>query len=106
MFERHVFAILPMPIRCAFGESGSLCDASARGKLTAEQFTQYICATINNNIKLNEPLILEWHPAVTYPGDSEGWWQSFIDILDYIETLDADVEYVTAIELIDRYLSK
>jgi hypothetical protein len=103
MFEGHDFAILPMPIRCAFGESGSLCDTSARGKLTADQFTQYIYATIDNNIKLSEPLILEWHPAVTYPGDSEGWWQAFIDILDYLETLDADVEYVTAIELVDRY---
>lgn len=104
MFEEHNFAILPMPIRCAFGESGSLCDTSARGELTAEQFTQYVYAAINNNIKLSEPLILEWHPAVTYPGDPEGWWQSFIDILDYLETLDVDVEYVTAIELIDRYI--
>ena len=102
--EGHGFAILPMPIRCAFGESGSLCDTSSRGKLSPDQLRLYMCAAIDNNIKIDEPLILEWHPEITYPGDPEGWWDTFIAVLDYLENKGDAVQFVTANQILEKYL--
>lgn len=103
MFEGHSFAILPMPIRCAYGESGSLCDTSAKGDLSPEQLREYMCAAIDNNIKLGEPLMLEWHPGLTNPDDTEGWWATFIAVLDYLETKGDNIKFVTAEEIVDYY---
>lgn len=103
-FRGHNFAILPMPIRCAYGENGSLCDTSARGKLSPDELRQYMFAAIDNNITLGEPLLLEWHPNITFPGDPEGWWEAFIAVLDYLESKGDQIKFVTAKEIIDYYL--
>ena len=104
--QGHNFAILPMPIRCAYGLNGSLCDTSAEGILSADELRQYMCAAIDHNIKLGEPLILEWHPKLTNPEDTEGWWECFIAVLDYLETKGTNVKLVTAEEIVDHYLLK
>ena len=104
VFEGHEFAILPMPIRCAYGESGSMCDTSASGDLSPEELKQYMFAAIDNNIKLGEPLILEWHPSLTNPEDTEGWWDTFIAVLDYLKSKGNKIEFVTAQEIVEYYL--
>jgi len=103
-FEGHEFAILPMPIRCAYGESGSLCDTSARGDLSPDELKQYMFAAIDHFIKLGEPLILEWHPSLTNPEDTEGWWDTFIAVLDHLESKGDKIKFVTAEEIVDYYL--
>ncbi len=104
-FEGHDFAILPMPIRCAYGETGSLCDTSSKsGGLTPEELRQYMFAAIDNNIKLGEPLLLEWHPIITNPDDTEGWWDTFVAVIDYLEGKGNQVRFVTAHDIVNMYL--
>ena len=106
-FEPHEasdgeYAILPMPIRVAFGNVGSLCDTSASGDLSPEQFFRYVQAALRSHLTHRGPLILEWHPSLTHPGNAEGWWPAFISTLEALEAHRADVEYVTAVELVGR----
>jgi hypothetical protein len=98
--EGHSFAILPMPIRVAYGEVGSLCDTSACGDLSDAEFLRYVQAAIDFHSRTREPLILEWHPELTNPDDTEGWWDTFLGVLDHLQAQGDTVEFVTALDLV------
>lgn len=100
----HDYAILPMPIRVHYGEVGSLCDTSSCGDMTAEEFERYVQTAIDFHLRHREPLIIEWHPDLTNPDDPDGWWDAFLGVADRLEAEGEEVEFVTALELVERYV--
>ena len=104
-FPGHDFYIFPMskaytPVLNAFQTT---CDTASQGDLTAEEFQQMEIAAIDHHIRLGELLVLEWHPSLTNPGDTEGWWNAFLAILDHLESKKGQVTFMTCRNVIDHY---
>ena len=102
-FEGHDFVVLPMPITVYFGRVCSLCDVSSGGDLRPQDLLEHQKAAIDQNLMLGEPLILEWHPSLTYPDQPDGWWSNFTDVLDYLASKGDQIRYVTAEEITELY---
>ncbi|MBZ0119580.1 MAG: hypothetical protein K8H88_21495 [Sandaracinaceae bacterium] len=99
----HEHAILPMPIMVSSGDVGSMCDTSACSRMSAAELLQYERAAIDHHVRLGEPLILEWHPSLTNPSNPDGWWQTFLGVLDHLASHGDRIEYVTATSLVERH---
>jgi len=97
------FAVLPMPIVVYYGETSSMCDNACEDMMTPQDLLAYEKKAIAFHLLTGEPLIFEWHPGTTYPGDEVGWWGAFTGLLDHLETLGDRVEFVTARKLVERY---
>jgi len=102
-FEGFDFAVVPMPITVYFARVCSLCDVSSGGDLGPDDLLMHQQAAIDQNLKLGEPLILEWHPEATYPDEPNGWWSNLINTLDYLESKGSAVEIVTCREIAELY---
>lgn len=100
--EGHEFAVLPMPLAVYYGVSSSLCDTATAGDLTSAQLLTYEKASIDHNLKLGEPLVSEWHPELTHPGN-EPCWSTFVGTLDYLESKGSRARAVTAQAIVERY---
>lgn len=99
----RAFAVLPMPLLVAHGEVASLCDIASAGLLLPQDLLAYETAAIDAHLKTREPLVLEWHPQLTWLGSDAGWWNAFLGVLDYLEAQGRDVEFVTAEQLVQRH---
>lgn len=104
--QGHDYSVLPMPIMVSRGELGSMCDTSACNRMTADELLRYERAAIDFHLRHEEPLILEWHPSLTHPGNRDGWWDAFLGVLDHLESKGDAIRWVTAGELVDRYGSR
>jgi hypothetical protein len=104
--DGHSFAILPMPIVVYYGETASMCDNACEDMMSPAELLQYEKRAIDVHLRTREPLIFEWHPGTTYPDDEIGWWSAFTGLLDHLESLDPDIEFVTARELVERYATQ
>jgi hypothetical protein len=102
-FEDHSFAILPMPVVVYYGQVTSMCDNACRNMMTPDDLLKYEKRAIDMHLRTGEPLIFEWHPSTTYPGDDDGWWGAFTGLLDHLESLGGRVKFVTARDLVERY---
>jgi hypothetical protein len=102
-FDGHDFSVVPMPVTVYFGRVCSLCDVSSGGELRPQDLLEHQKAAFEQNLALGEPLILEWHPSLTYPDQPDGWWSNFTDALDYLESKGERVRFVTAEEIAERY---
>jgi hypothetical protein len=94
-----------MPIAVAYGEVHSLCDTSCEGDLSPEEVLLYERAAIDFHLQHAEPLILEWHPELTNPGNPE-WWAVLTGVLDHLRQKGDRVRTVTAVELVDHYVGR
>jgi hypothetical protein len=100
--DGHQFAVLPMPLAVYFGQTSSLCDTATSGELTPGQLRLHQEAAIDHNLALGEPLVLEWHPQLTHPGEP-GWWGIFVSSLDYIHAKGDRAVATTAEAIVDKY---
>ncbi len=101
----HSFAVLPMPIVVYYGETSSMCDNACQDMMTPDELLAYEKQAIDFHVRTGEPLIFEWHPGTTYPGDAAGWWGAFTGLLDQLQTLGSRVRFVTASQLVHEYAS-
>lgn len=97
------FAILPMPIVVYYGETSSMCDNACEDMMDPGDLLAYEKKALSFHLKTDEPLIFEWHPGTTYPGDEAGWWDAFTGLLDHLESLGNRIEFVTAKQLVERH---
>jgi hypothetical protein len=98
--EGYEFSVLPMPLAVYFGETSSLCDTATASKLSPEQLLTYERASIDHHLRLGEPLLLEWHPELTHPGNA-ACWSTFLGTLDYMQSKGA--QDTTADAIVRRY---
>lgn len=101
--QGHGFAVLPMPIVVYYGQTSSMCDNACQNMMTPDELLAYEKRAIDFHLRTGEPLIFEWHPGTTYPGDATGWWGAFTGLLDQLQTLGSRVRFVTADELVHEY---
>jgi hypothetical protein len=94
-----------MPIVGYYGETSSMCDNACRSMMTPDDLLAYEKQAFDFHQRTGEPLIFEWHPGTTYPGDETGWWGAFTGLLDHLESQGSQVEFVTARQLVERYAS-
>ena len=101
--QGHSFAVLPMPIVVYYGETSSMCDNACQDMMTPSELLAYEKRALDIHLRTGEPLIFEWHPGTTYPGDQTGWWGAFTGLLDELEAQGSHVQFVTARQLVARY---
>jgi hypothetical protein len=102
-FTGYEFTIVPMPITTYFGRVCSLCDVSSAGDLGPDELLLHQKAAIDQNLKLGEPLVLEWHPEATYPNEPGGWWSNLTKALDYLESKGGAIRLVTCKQIAELY---
>jgi hypothetical protein len=100
--EGHAFSVLPMPLAVYYGETSSLCDTATAGSLTPEQLLTYEKASLDHNLRLQEPLVIEWHPELTHPGN-DACWGTFVGTLDYMQSKGSRIRAATAKAIVERY---
>lgn len=100
--EGYEFSVLPMPLAVFYGETSSLCDTATCGELSPAQLLTHQEAAIDHNLALGEPLVSEWHPELTNPGNS-GYWATFLGVLDHIESKGDRAIVTTAEAITQRY---
>lgn len=103
LLEDHSVAVLPMPIVVYYGETSSMCDNACEDMMTPEDLLAYERKALDFHLATREPLIFEWHPGTTHPGDEVGWWGAFTGLLDHLQMLGDQVEFVTARQLVERH---
>mgnify|MGYP006345411023 FL=1 len=101
--QGHTFAALPMPIVVYYGEAGSMCDNSCQKMMTPDDLQVYEKYAIDVHLRTGEPLVFEWHPGTTHPGDATGWWGAFTGLLDELQSQGGRVQFVTAHQLVEKY---
>ena len=101
--QGHSFAVLPMPIVVYYGETLSMCDNACQDMMTPDELLEYEKKAIDIHLKTGEPLIFEWHPGTTYPGDETGWWGAFTGLVDELQNRGSAVRFVTARQLVEQY---
>ncbi len=101
--QGHSFAVLPMPIVVYYGQTSSMCDNACQSMMTPDELLTYEKKAIDMHLRTGEPLIFEWHPGTTYPGDATGWWGAFTGLLDELENRGSAVRFVTARQLVEKY---
>ncbi len=99
--ESHSIWIVPVSTFHYKGDLACLCDLSAQEKFKGEEWEEILSSKLSEAIGAGEPLVMVIHGWLTGDKKTYGYWQAFLNFLDYAQ--NRKVDFVTTRELIEAY---